>query len=193
MLSDAALPLERSVSEHCVSYSAIPHSSKLFLDYIFHFQNVSEFYPRPASRSWLAAEAKQVQYDPERRARVSEVLGRQNVAFGVGEKAQEALRRFREGAVAVVTGQQVGLFGGPLYSLLKTASALNAADELNRAGVPAVAVFWLATEDHDLAEIDHALFPAGPGRLRELRSTSKGQRNAPVGAVRFTAEIEEVV
>ncbi len=180
------------MSEHCIPYTAIPHSSKLFLDYLFHFQNVSEFYPRPANRSWLADEAKRVQYDPERRARVAAVLERQNTAFGVGEKALEALRRFREGAGAIVTGQQVGLFGGPLYSLLKAASALNAAEELNGAGVPAVAVFWLATEDHDLAEIDHALFPAGPGQLRELHSSSKGQRNAPVGAVKFTAEIEKL-
>lgn len=180
------------MSEHCIPYTAIPHSSKLFLDYLFHFQNVSEFYPRPANRSWLADEAKRVQYDPERRSRVANVLDKQNASFGVGEKAQEALRRFREGAVAVVTGQQVGLFGGPLYSLLKAASALNAAEELNRAGVPAVAVFWLATSDHDLAEVDHALFPAGPGQLRELKSTSKGRRNAPVGEVAFSAEIERL-
>src|SRR5512146_2552568 len=192
MLSGAAMPPEHTVSEHCIPYTAIPHSSKLFLDYLFHFQKVSEFYSRPANRSWLAEEAKRVQYDPERRARVAAVLERQNAAFGVGEKTRESLRRFREGAVAVVTGQQVGLFGGPLYSLLKAASALNAAEELNHAGVPAVAVFWLATEDHDLAEIDHALFPAGPGKLRELHSTSKGQRNAPVGAVKFAAEIEKV-
>jgi bacillithiol biosynthesis cysteine-adding enzyme BshC len=180
------------VSARCIPYTAIPHSSRLFLDYLFHFQNVSEFYPRPANRSWLADEAKRVQYDPGRRARVADVLERQNAAFGVGEKAQEALRRFREGAVAIVTGQQVGLFGGPLYSLLKAASALNGAEELNRAGVPAVAVFWLATEDHDLAEIDHALFPSGPGQLRELRSSSKGDRNAPVGAVTFAPEIEKL-
>ena len=191
-MSNLALPPEPTVSEHCIPYTVIPHSSRLFLDYLFHFQNVSEFYPRPANRSWLADEAKRVQYDPERRARVAAVLDRQNGEFGVGEKAQDALRRFREGAVAVVTGQQVGLFGGPLYSLLKAASALNAAEELNRAGVPAVAVFWLATEDHDLAEIDHALFPAGPGQLRELSSASKGQRNSPVGAVKFAAEIEKL-
>jgi bacillithiol synthase len=191
MLS-AALPPEPTVSEHCIRYTAIPHSTRLFLDYLFHFQNVSEFYPRPASRTWLPDEAKRVQYVPERRARVAQVLDRQNAAFGINEKGREGLRRFREGAVAVVTGQQVGLFGGPLYSLLKAASALNAADELNRAGVPAVAVFWLATEDHDLAEIDHALFPSGPGQLRQLRSTSKGQRNAPVGAVKFAAEIDQL-
>ena len=192
MLSDAALPPEPTVSEHCIPYTAIPHSSRLFLDYLFDFQKVSEFYPRPANRSWLADEAKRVQYDPERRSRVSTVLERQNKAFGVGEKAQLALRRFREGAVAVVTGQQVGLFGGPLYSLLKAASALNAAGELNRAGIPAVAVFWLATSDHDLAEVDHALLPAGPGQLRELKSTSKGRRNSPVGEVEFAPEIERL-
>ena len=184
---------ERAVSEHCIPYSAIPHTSKLFLDYLFHFQNVSDFYPRQANRTWLADEAKRVDYDSERRARVADVLDLQNRAFGASEATLAAIRKFREGTVAVVTGQQAGLFGGPLYSLLKTASALNAAAELNRAGIPAVAIFWLATEDHDLAEIDHNLFSAGAGELRELKSTSRGQRNAPVGSVRFSGEIEQVV
>ena len=68
----------------------------------------------------------------------------------------QALKSFRQGAVVTITGQQVGLFGGPLYSLLKAASAINAAAELVRAGISAVPVFWLATEDHDLDEINHA-------------------------------------
>jgi bacillithiol biosynthesis cysteine-adding enzyme BshC len=193
LLSSAVSPFpERAVSD-CIPYNAIPHTSKLFLDYLFHFQSVAQFYPRPANRSWLSDEANKLDYDPVRRAQVAGVLERQNRALGAGEKTLSALQRFREGAVAIVTGQQVGLFGGPLYSLLKTASTLNAVAELNRSGVPAVAVFWLATEDHDLAEIDHALFPAGPGELREFRSNSKGQRNAPVGSIRFSTEIDQLV
>jgi bacillithiol biosynthesis cysteine-adding enzyme BshC len=53
-----------------------------------------------------------------------------------------------------------------------------------------VAVFWLATEDHDLEEINHALFPAGPGQLARFDSKSRGNRNAPVGQVKLSAEID---
>ena len=55
--------------------------------------------------------------------------------------------------MAVVTGQQVGLFGGPHYSILKALSAVKLAEEATQAGVDAVPVFWLATQDHDLDEI----------------------------------------
>ncbi len=60
------------------------------------------------------------------------------------------------GTVAVVTGQQVGLFSGPAYTVFKALTAVKLAEHLSGQGIPAVPVFWLATEDHDLAEVDHA-------------------------------------
>jgi bacillithiol biosynthesis cysteine-adding enzyme BshC len=178
------------VSETCIPFNAIPHTSKLFLDYLFDHKKVSRFYPRPANRSWVVEQAKSVQYDDARRKQVADVLERQNRAFGAGEASLKALQSFRDGAVAVVTGQQVGLFGGPLYSVLKAASTLSAAEELKKAGIPAVAVFWLATEDHDLEEINHALLPAGAGKVARFESKSRANRNAPVGAVKFSVEID---
>ncbi len=70
----------------------------------------------------------------------------------------------RPGTVAVVTGQQVGLFLGPLFTVYKAASAILAARALTEeTGRPCVPVFWLQTEDHDLPEIDHCLVPRGTG------------------------------
>jgi len=56
----------------------------------------------------------------------------------------------------VVTGQQPGLYGGPLLALSKMSAAVRWAEALEAAGQPAVAVFWVATEDHDWAEMSHA-------------------------------------
>ncbi len=180
------------MTEHCIPFTAIPHSSRLFLDYLFDHTKVSEFYPRPANRSWLAEQARTITFDNARRGRVADVLERQNREFGSGQAAMDAIARLGKDAVAVVTGQQVGLFGGPLYSLLKAASALNAAAELNSGGVPAVAVFWLATEDHDLDEINRALLPAGPGALKGFTIPVRNHRGAPVGKVSLPADVEAI-
>ena len=79
--------------------------------------------------------------------------------------AGPALEALKAGAGTVVTGQQVGLLGGPLFTLFKAATALARARQATAAGRPHVAVFWLATEDHDFAEINHVTFPA----RRELK------------------------
>ena len=71
------------------------------------------------------------------------------------------------GALAVVTGQQVGLFGGPLYTLYKALTALQLARELRRTlHRPVVPVFWLEGNDHDLAEVSSVYLPNGEERHR---------------------------
>ena len=93
-----------------------------------------------------------------------------------------AIEALKAGAGVVVTGQQVGLFGGPLYTALKAATAIARARQATKAGKPHVAIFWLATEDHDFAEVDHVTFPA----RREVRTLKYGQVPEvarPVGGV----------
>jgi bacillithiol biosynthesis cysteine-adding enzyme BshC len=82
----------------------------------------------------------------------------------------------------VVTGQQVGLFGGPLFTPLKAATALTRARQATAAGRPHAAIFWLATEDHDFAEINHVVFPARR-ELRTLRYSSAPEAPRPVGGI----------
>ena len=70
-----------------------------------------------------------------------------------GAAAARLERVSRQGGVVVTTGQQPGLFGGPLYTWSKAMSALALADELEaRTGIPTAAVFWAATDDADFAE-----------------------------------------
>jgi bacillithiol biosynthesis cysteine-adding enzyme BshC len=96
------------------------------------------------------------------------------------------------GAGAVLTGQQVGLFGGPLYSPFKAATAIARARQATAAGHPHAAVFWLASEDHDFAEIDHVAFPAGR-ELAELAYSKAPESALPAGRIVFDDSITPLV
>ncbi len=93
----------------------------------------------------------------------------------------------------IVTGQQVGLFGGPMFAIYKALTAIKLAEEATTAGIDAVPVFWLATSDHDLAEVNHVSIPGPEGLLRTLTTSSQGVRGAPVSDVRLGEEILPVV
>ncbi|MFZ0685139.1 MAG: bacillithiol biosynthesis cysteine-adding enzyme BshC [Terriglobales bacterium] len=178
----------------CLPFSQIPHSSRLFLDYLSYTPSVRGMYPRsPAFTEWVQAEAQRVVYDAARREAVSGILERQNRAWGASAKTLANVERLRRGALAAVTGQQVGLFGGPLFSIFKALTAVKLAEEATTAGAECVPVFWLATEDHDLAEVNHVSLLAERGLPERLAVESRGVDDAPVGAVKFGLEIEAVV
>ena len=118
---------------------------------------------------------------PERPAHwagLVELLAQQNPQAG----AAASLAALRQGAGITVTGQQVGLFGGELYSPLKAATAVARAHEATAQGEAHVPVFWMATEDHDFAEINHAFFPARREMVR-LSYEQAPQHPVPVGGL----------
>ena len=183
---------ELSVKVDCLPFTEIPHTTKLFLDFLAYSPTIRGFYPSsPNSAGWLK-QTPAKRYDSARRQQVSEVLLRQNRSWNSSAKSLANIERLRAGASAVVTGQQVGLFGGPFFSLLKALTAVKLAEEATAAGVDTAPVFWLATNDHDLAEVNHTsiLTPEG---LREIATPSRGVYDAPVGTVTFGPEIEEAV
>ena len=108
------LPGEPLVRTECLPFTLIPHTSRLFADYLSYAPPVRQFYPRnPDLKSWAADEASKLRYSPERRQRVTAILERQNEAWGATAETRKNLERLRAGAACVVTGQQVGLFAGP--------------------------------------------------------------------------------
>ena len=179
---------------HCLPFSQIPHTTRLFLDLLAYTPQVQAFYPRsPHFPEWLTQEAGRVSYNAARRESVTQILERQNRSWGASDKTLANLDRLRKGAAAVLTGQQVGLFGGPTFALYKALSAVKLAQEASAAGVDTVPIFWLATYDHDLAEVNHISIPSGEGTLETLASASKDVPGAPVSSVRFGDEINSVV
>jgi bacillithiol synthase len=140
----------------CYPISILPHTSKLFLDFVEQPRALAPFYVASAySDAWDAGS-----FDPGRRAAIADLLAEQNRSIGASEQVMANIERLRAGASVVVTGQQVVLFGGPLLTLLKAATAVRKAQDATAAGHPQVPVFWLASEDHDLAEADHAVLPS---------------------------------
>ena len=89
----------------------------------------------------------------------------------------------QSGTLAVVTGQQVGLFSGPAYTIYKALTAARMAAEMTEHGTPAVPVFWLASEDHDFPEVAHTWVYDGDHQPVRLNVEAQRQDAQPVGTV----------
>lgn len=166
----------------------MPGMSRLFLDLDAGVAASQAFYPfKHSSSNWHQRPALPAHW-PE----LVKLIAAQNPANAT------ALEALSKGAGVVVTGQQVGLFGGPLLIPFKAATAIARARQASAAGRPHVAIFWLATEDHDFAEIDHVTFTSGKS-LEKLQYAQGGEQDAarPVGSIvideRMTPPLERAL
>ena len=139
-----------------VDVRRFPWIRRLAADYAYDFRSVAPFFSGdPADRSaWADAIARTQAYE-RRRDDIATVIARQQERRGAPARARDAGRRLADRTtVAIVTGQQAGLFGGPLFTLFKALTAIKLAEQVSRDHkVPAVAVFWIDAEDHDWEEV----------------------------------------
>jgi bacillithiol synthase len=177
----------------CISFNCIPHTTHIFRDHLSYSPEIRKFFPTPPDVPHIAAFANSVSRDPKRLARVADALERQNRSWETSQATLVNIQRLREGTFAVVTGQQVGLFGGPLLSLFKAASVLALAKQVAAHGVECVPVFWLASEDHDLAEVNQALLLTSDLQLAPFRAITRGTEGAPVSTLRFDEGTNAIV
>jgi bacillithiol biosynthesis cysteine-adding enzyme BshC len=151
------------MSFECYPITVLPHTSQLYRDYLGMGDSAADSPVRqwygsgdsggPFAGGWMRTSIPPVADSN----RLAEELLRQNQSFGASPETFANIERLRHGARAVITGQQVVLFGGPLLTLLKAATAISRAREATRiTGIDHVPVFWMATEDHDLPEVDQA-------------------------------------
>jgi bacillithiol biosynthesis cysteine-adding enzyme BshC len=176
--------MERLMECSWISPAELPGTTRLYSTFLSDFPRVSEFYSHPPNANGIDEAAREIRIEDSVRRAVVDVLRNQNRAFGGDDATTRNLDRLRDGAVAVVTGQQVGLFGGPAYSIYKALTAAHVARELTERGVNAVPVFWLATEDHDLAEVDHCFVPKR-GSFERLDLATSGAADRRVGDIRL--------
>ncbi|MGH9736450.1 MAG: bacillithiol biosynthesis cysteine-adding enzyme BshC [Candidatus Acidiferrales bacterium] len=181
------------MESHCFPFREIAHTSELFSTFLEDFQRVSSYYAHPPTVQGILDAAREVRLDPETRRGVVEVLREQNARFGAGDDTRANLDRLAAGAVAIVTGQQVGLFSGPLYTLFKAATAIRVAEEVANRGLDAVPVFWLATGDHDLAEVNQSFWRTRSGLVRYEMPEQPENVGKRVGEIAFGHAIEPVV
>jgi bacillithiol biosynthesis cysteine-adding enzyme BshC len=177
----------------CISFNCIPHTTRIFSDFLSYSPEVRKFFPVQPDAEHVIALAKSMPRSRERQIRVADALEKQNRTWGASEQTLRSVQRLRDGAFAVVTGQQVGLFGGPLMSLFKIASALALAKRVQQAGVDCVPVFWLATEDHDLDEVNQTLFLTHDFLPVPFKANTAGTAGAPVAHIRFAEGTNELV
>ncbi|HUI76238.1 MAG TPA: bacillithiol biosynthesis cysteine-adding enzyme BshC [Candidatus Acidoferrum sp.] len=179
---------------HCrpLPFRCLPHQPKLSLDLLYDYSRVSRFYPLPPSLESVTRAANSLDYPSDRRQSVANILREQNAAFGAGKETERNLARFENAAVAILTGQQVGLFTGPAYAIYKALSAIKVAKEVTEAGIDAVPLFWMATEDHDLDEVRHTTF-FQDGELAHFELPPAPSHGAPVGSIRLGESISELV
>ncbi len=187
-----------------IDYSDLESSdgafSRLFVDYVSEFEKVGQFYGGdPQNPDDWRRLLDQVRRHAVDRSSLTRILSRQNRDLHCGVKTLANIDHLRDdNCVAVVTGQQVGLFTGPMYTIYKSITAIKLAEKLGRdyPDHKFVPVFWLAGEDHDFEEVSSVSLFHATGELvhvdykHELKHD--GSNYGAVGEIVFDESIDEV-
>lgn len=152
-----------------IDVASLPRVNPIFRDYLKGTSVIRDFYrwdPRESQDKLL----KSLSSRTYPRDELAAILTDQNRAWGASETLLESITRLRDPrAVAVVTGQQVGLFGGPLYTLYKALTAVAVARQVEfQWQIPCLPLFWMASEDGDFAEINHFYMPDTQDRVTRI-------------------------
>ena len=192
-----ASPQQAGLRVETLPFDQIPQQSKLFLDYLRDPLALRHFYPE-AVRAHVDLPARKDRvlssYVTDRQ-QLCAALERMNRGWGASEATLRNIRLLAEpDCLAVVSGQQAGLFTGPLYTIYKALSAVKLAECLTQRGVKAVPVFWIATEDHDFAEVAWAEFINRDCALEKVAVPAEiHNEGSPVGLVKLDQSIESVI
>ncbi len=175
--------MTESLTVDCYPVTLSPGLSRLYVDFCAAEAAALKFCVSAETEDWQLRHAGPAHW-PE--------LVRLVAAQNSLPTQADAVTALEQGAGTVVTGQQVSLFGGPLFTPFKAATAIARARQATTAGHPHVAVFWLAAEDHDFAEIDHVTFPAGK-EMAKLSYAAAPAAAVPVGGVVMDESVSPLI
>jgi bacillithiol biosynthesis cysteine-adding enzyme BshC len=180
--SDTTSPATTAIA---VDIRRFPWIRRFASDYAFHFDRVSRFFAGDPAQPAAWAEAIQRRQahtgDP---AALSHVLRAQQDRRNAPRQARDAAARLADrSTVVIITGQQAGLFGGPLFTLLKAITAMKLAARVERQhNVPVVPVFWIDAEDHDWPEVNRCTVLDEESAARSIKLPDlAGAGHLPIG------------
>lgn len=190
----ACAPEKPFLNWNTLSFTDIPNQSPLFLDFQENSPKIERFYPEKQTAPIDFAKRVLENYKTNR-AELCDILIETNKSFDAGEKTFTNIKLLRQqDCLAIVTGQQAGLFSGALYTIYKALSAVRLAADLHRQNIKAVPVFWIAEEDHDFAEVKQTFALDKDGNLAEFENTPKSYaENFAVGLVKLDKTIAETI
>jgi bacillithiol synthase len=182
------------MADNTIRFDQIPRTSGLFNDFLYNFDRVSRFYqPSGLDISALIARAPKVAAQTFSRDAVADALADQNAAAGVSDQTFANIERLRQkDSVVIITGQQAGLFTGPIYTIFKALTAIKLTRHLRAQGLNVVPMFWVAAEDHDFEEVNHTRLLNREGQ--PVTITYAGcppKEGKPVGHVKLNEKISE--
>jgi bacillithiol synthase len=197
---------------YTVEYGSLPNFNNLYLDYISpneddykklkpffnaHFRDNEEFFK--------VIDEKVHSYNSNRyfdKNVLIDILKRQNIDFGGDEHTVQNIELLKsDDTFAIVTGQQVGLYTGPLYTILKTITTIKLAKNLTERfpQFNFVPVFWLESEDHDIDEANHVYLINKQNELvrvgyeSEAEEEDSAKKSAkPVGSIKLDEMINSI-
>jgi uncharacterized protein YllA (UPF0747 family) len=174
-----------------IPFGSLPSMSTLFLDYVNDWKRVRNFYPQDYSIDSVISFARErPPLGPAHRETLCAALAAQQKEWGGNPSFVEKLGA---GAVAIVCGQQPGLFTGPNYTILKAITVIKLAKVLSERGVPAVPIFWIAAEDHDYQEIEWTAFLDGDSAVQQVRVELSNTESRPSGWLVLGEEVSEAI
>jgi bacillithiol biosynthesis cysteine-adding enzyme BshC len=181
-----------------ISFHRLPGGNPLFIDYVENFDRLKSFFAhdyRLPPQQWDSLLRPSRRLSPNHDDLIAGLLADAR-RWESGRMAQKHIEALRDSnTLAVVTGQQVGLFGGPLYTYYKATSAILWAHAIQKAtGRTTVPVFWMETSDHDFYEINHTrlLDLEGEEILLSLTNPPEQKRRV-VGTLSLNGEVEKLV
>lgn len=134
----------------------LPVTNLLYADYIAHEDKTQQFFEYNVSNKSFEQRAAYLQTQHYQFQQVADAVEKYMAPYSKSEVVKENIALLRNGALAIVGGQQAGILTGPLYSVHKAITVLLLAKKQSELlAQPIVPVFWIAGEDHDIEEINH--------------------------------------
>ncbi len=190
--------MKGSPSVQKLPYRHLPRQPELFLRYVEEFLLLQGLFRCRPTRDALTETAYQVARGTFPRREMASILEKQNKEFGGSDATQRAIEDLQKpDSVAILTGQQVGLFTGPVLTVYKALTTLRLCEGIRRQGFHSVPIFWMASDDHDLAEVTRVTM-RGPGPdyfsfdSREMLFGATELPARPVGTIQLPESVRKL-